>query len=226
MISLCLATKRPKSFKKMCESALETATNSEDIEFVSYHDDDVPYEYVGNHKEVRGETKNLNQMINACQKKATGDIYMFTCDDFLFLSNDWDTYIHRTFDAYDDKIVFVAPDNTDWKRWGFGVVGFLHKNWIDTVGFMPEELGEATDRWINEVALMVGRRTKLDDVLVHHTNEQDEVHRNKKRVCKANRWNQRYIEFYEQRLEEAGKLRAYIEKHNHILHSQSRTCCV
>lgn len=226
MISICLATKqRPLYFKNMCLSALDNAKNKDDIEFVSYHDiwDKSVYGYFGKHKELVGEPQILSRMINDLRKVAEGDILMFTCDDFMFTSKNWDEEVLNAFAKFDDRIAFVAPDNTDWNRWGFGVVGFLHRNWINAVGyFMPTYLGEATDRWINDVALMINRRVKLDTMTMHHLNVQDAVHADKKKICLKNKWNQRYGEYAEQRKLDAERLSNAIENY-YLLHSQQGT---
>ena len=225
MISICLATReRPEAFKRMCWSAWKHAKHKQDIEFVSYHDNDdtSKYEYIGKHTEVVGRTKPLSEMIQACYPSAQGPIYMFVADDFLFETYNWDQKVKDVFEKSNDKILFVAPDNSDWKRWGFGVVGFLHKNWIETVGhFLPTILGESTDRWVNDVALALDRRVHLKNVKVHHTQIRDHIHDRKKMVCRRNRWNQRYGEFGNYREAEVQLLKAFInEQNNHILHSQ------
>ena len=87
MISICLTTReRPAIFKQMCVSALANAVNPDDVEFISYHDLDDPskYEYIGNHKEIYGDTMTISEMMNACYAEASGDICMFIADDFLF----------------------------------------------------------------------------------------------------------------------------------------------
>ena len=110
MISICTPTRgRPESFKKMCLSVLENATEPDDIEFIVYRDDDDEsvYEYIGNHKEIVGERIIQSQMYNECYKIATGSIYMFLPDDMLFCTKDWDTYVKEAFDKSVDKIIFV-----------------------------------------------------------------------------------------------------------------------
>ena len=137
MISICLPTRgRPEAFKRMCQSALTLATNPNDIEFVSYHDNDDPavYEYIGNHKEVFGARIIQSNMYNFCYKVATGPICAFIPDDCVFYTQGWDEIIRGIFDASGDKILFVHP-NDKYHRSRFGALGFLHKNWIDTVGY-------------------------------------------------------------------------------------------
>lgn len=170
MISICLPTRgRPEAFKRMCLSVLDNASNPNDIEFVIYrdNDDNALYEYVGNYKEVRGERIVQSQMFNKCQNVATGPLFMWTCDDIYFVTKNWDKMITETFNDSKDKIIFVHP-NDRYHRSRFGVVGFLHKNWIDTVGyFLPPyfSTGQA-DKWINDLANIINRRVFLREVRI------------------------------------------------------------
>lgn len=219
MISLCLATrKRPEIFKKMCLSALDMALEPNDIEFVSYHDNDdnSVYEYIGNHQEVVGERIILNRAFNETQKIAKGDIYMFIADDCIFKTKGWDKRIKETFDEYPDKIVLVCPDNDNWGVWKFGVVGFLHKNWVDTVGYFlpPYKDGQSADRWLNAVAVEINRRVHLLDVIVEHVNIKDDVHQEKKIKGQKSKQTKRYWlpEMEEIRKKEIQLLRDFINK--------------
>ena len=224
MISICLASrKRPEPFKEMYLSAIVMADNPSDIEFIVYRDDDDETEY---HKSeniiyITGPRKNLVEMVNKCYKKASGDIFMHFCDDMVFKTAHWDTKAKKMFETYSpDKILLLCPDNSDWNRWGFGTTFFLHKNWVDVLGyFLPPYLGEGTDRWLNDVALLARRRLHDFDITTNHRNIKDKVHEEKKRLCRKNRWNQRYDEFYDKRVEESEKLRKFIDENNHILHS-------
>lgn len=174
MISICLPTRgRPESFKQMCLSALENAFEPNDIEFVSYHDkdDDSVYEYVGNHKEVVGERMLQSATFNECQKIAKGPIFMFMVDDMVFETKGWDTIVRETFEASNDKILFAYPNDGIGHHAGFGVVGFMHKNWIDTVGYFlpPYFAAQRADNWINALAGRIGRRVCLEHVSLKHT---------------------------------------------------------
>ena len=187
MISLCIPTRaRGEIFKQMCLSALKTASYPESIEFVTYHDNDdkTPYEYIGNHKEIYGERALVTVLANECQKVATGPIYMFSGDDYTFETPGWDDKVREVFDNYPDKIVLVCPNAGNWDTWGFGTIGFLHKNWVDAIGHFLPPYPEASsaDKWINEVADTIGRRTYLSDVKITHSNINDQVHRDKNRL--------------------------------------------
>lgn len=220
MISICLATrKRPEPFKKLCQSALLLADNPKNVEFVSYHDDDdrTKYEYFGNHREVIGPRSiDIFKMANECQKAATGPIFMFTADDFYFETPHWDTEVLKEFEKYQDKIVLVCPDGDSWFRWAWGPVGFVHKNWIDALGYLlpPCDGGQAADKWLDELARSIGRNVRLMSVVVQHTNRKDFIHRKKNARCREGRWTWKYRQpdMIEQRKKDAEKLRCLLFK--------------
>jgi len=227
MISICVATrKRPKCYERLVDSALTLSDNPSNIEFVSYHDldDDSVYEYKGNHFEIYGDRGiDIFKMANECQKKATGPLYMYTADDFYFVDKGWDTEVINAFDKYEDKIVLVCPDGAFWRNWRIGVVGFLHKNWVDTVGYLlpPYHGGQAADRWVNELAVSVKRRERINSRVVH-SNEKDETFHAKNSRCFRQKWTRKFNspESVEQRRLDAEKL------NNRILYGSARTAGV
>jgi len=170
MISICLPTRgRPEFFKRMCLSVLDNASEPNDIEFISYHDNDDAsiYEYFGNHKEVVGDRINHSQTFNECYKIAVGPIYMFAADDMVFYTKEWDKHVKEAFDQSVDKIIFVYANNK-YTRSSFGTIGFLHKNWINAVGYFTPPYFAAwyTDHWINNVAAKINRRVFLRQVVL------------------------------------------------------------
>lgn len=202
MISILLSTKnRPESFKRMCQSCYETADNQQDLEFVFYRDSDDAsiYQYacpcLGAYREVRGsEAQYPNGMFNECFKSARGEIYCFIADDFVFETPSWDSRVREAFDKYPDRIVLVSPNNSEWKTWGFGTVGFLHKNWTDAVGYFAPTLDgtQGFDRWLYDIASSLGRLEKLEDVFIEHHSVRDKVHWEKNAKGRAERWTRKY----------------------------------
>lgn len=196
MISLCLATKgRPEYFRDMWKSALDNAESPEEIEVSCYRDidDNSVYEYPPNFRVMRGSGDHtILLMMDEAQKVATGPIFMFVADDFIFETKGWDVEVLREFSKYPDKIVLVCPDGDWWERWGYGVLGFVHKNWVDAIGyFIPPFRGaESADRWVNELAVLINRRVKLDSVRLRHLNIRDEIHLNNHRRNRG--WRSRY----------------------------------
>lgn len=222
MISICLPTRgRPEFFKRMCMSALETAFEPNDIEFVSYHDHDdtAVYEYVGNHKQVIGPRIIQSHMFNMCQKVAKGPIYMFMVDDMVFETKGWDAKVKEVFEASDDKILFAYPSDGIPRHAGFGVVGFVHKNWIDTVGYLlpPYFVAWYADNWINALAGRIDRRVYLDQVNLKHTSLFDgEVSKDYTEVINNSKKIYYSKERHDERERDAMLLQAFIDKNKTV----------
>jgi hypothetical protein len=164
MISLCIPTRnRPDIFKLMCQSVLNTVSNPNNVEFSVYRDDDDKsvYEYMGNYKEIRGKRIYPNAAMNECQKAATGPIYLFMPDDIIFKTKGWDEQVKDTFDKSADKIIFVYF-NDHRCGYRYGAIGCLHKNWIDTIGYIfHPDLCRRGDVWVNQVANNISRKVYL-----------------------------------------------------------------
>lgn len=179
MISICIATRnRPDLFKRVCLSLLNNALNPNDIEFIIYRDkdDESVYEYVGNHREIIGERKGLHHAYNELVKIATGPIYMGTSDDVICLTANWDNMVNVAFDQYPDKILFVYP-HTHRCSHRFGAVGFVHKDWIDTVGYwFHPDLTNRGDCWINHVADRLNRKFYIGEMDTYHIKLNDKTH--------------------------------------------------
>lgn len=170
MISICVPTRgRPEFFKRMCLSSLKNASNPNDIEFVIYrdNDDNSIYEYFGNHQEVVGDRINHSQTFNECYKIAAGPIYMLGADDMVFYTKEWDIRVKEAFDQSADKIIFAYP-NDRYARSRFGTNPFLHKNWIETVGYFAPPYFAAwySDYWLNDVATKINRRVFLRGAVI------------------------------------------------------------
>jgi hypothetical protein len=184
---------------------------------VSYHDidDSSVYEYIGNHKEVVGERGiGIFRMANECRRVATGDIYMFTADDFFFEDRGWDTLVYNEFAKCNDRILFVCGEGKYWKNWRFAPVGFVSKNWCDTLGYLlpPYHGAQGADKWINELAVSIGRRVKIP-TRITHDNIKDEIHNEKNKKSLREGWRTLYHtpEMAKIRAEEVQKLRSFIE---------------
>lgn len=202
-------------FKRFCQSVLDTAANPENIEFVVYKgtDDNSPYEYLGNHKIIVSKNLGFDGGIDRCQQAAAGPIYGFFPDDIVFESQGWDKMVEEAFNGSPDKIIFVYPnDNIFHKK--YGAVGFLHKNWIDTVGhFLVPALVRRGDVWLNRVARALGRQYFLQNMRIKNFDiRDDETHQDYLKVIADNNTLEKYRspEMTQARREDARKLRQFI----------------
>jgi Glycosyl transferase family 2 len=168
---LCPTRNRPDSVRRLINSGLDTAYGP--VEFIFYCDLDAPLpKDVTERPEVKvinGERITLSQMWNECQKLATADVFMQCGDDVVFRTKNWDKRILDTFEEYPDKVAFVFCNAKDWGD-KLGTHGFLHRKWVETVGYFtpPHFTSDFGDKWIDELGRLVGRRVYLSDVVTEH----------------------------------------------------------
>lgn len=174
MISLLVPTRgRPLNVARMAESARATA--SSEIEFIFRVDDDDPdamparMDY-SDTTVLIGSRTTLSQLWNECQLAATADIFMQCDDEVIFRSDGWDQKVMSAFADYPDRIAFVHGQDLHQPAGTFGALGFLHRRWVDTVGYFPPPYFSCDygDTWLNDVANAIGRRRYLPDVITEH----------------------------------------------------------
>lgn len=175
MISLLVPTRgRPSGLRRMVDSAFEHASAPGTFEVVAVVDDD-DFSYEGMWELyntttiIKTKRTLLSLYWNLAYEEAKGPIYMHASDDIVFQTPDWDLKVEEAFDKYPDKIVFVYGDDGDPTHKNFGTHGFLHKQWVDAVGYFvpPYFSSDWNDTWLNEVADKIGRKEKID-ILTEH----------------------------------------------------------
>lgn len=189
MISLLTPTRgRPTNMLRLCRSAEETADNPNNIEIVFYIDNDDEISLNQFHEICDigfainvyaqiGERILMSNMWNECYKIAAGSIYMYCGDDIIFRTEKWDKEIIEVFDKYNDKIVLVhgrdgfeeSPNTTNWNE-QLATHGFIHRNWVETVGyfFPPYFSSDVNDAWLSAVAIALNRKVYLPDIFTEH----------------------------------------------------------
>lgn len=202
----------------MVDSARDTAT--EDIEVVCYVDTDEPRlsEYRGlDVKLFTTPRTTLSKYWNMACERATGDIFMHCGDDLIFRTHGWDEMVKNKFEEYPDRIVFVHgndghPDKDRAK--GFGTHGFLHKNWVDAVGYFvpPHFSSDYNDTWLNDVSEMIHRKAYVP-ILTEHMHpafqkgELDKTHQERIIRHQTDNVDQLYSQTIDERRKDAEKLR-------------------
>jgi hypothetical protein len=155
----------------MIRTAIETADtplefvarlDADDKRIAAYNGDGVRY--------VTGGRCLLSDAWNECYVHSSGDIVMHCGDDITFNTAGWDTQVEEAFAACPDRILFVHGDDLGPHGHEFGTHGFLHRNWVDTIGYFVPPLfsSDWNDVWLNEVANELGRRRSLPFVTEHH----------------------------------------------------------
>lgn len=166
MISLLLASRgRPWQLNRMIDSAISHA--SSDIEIVVIVDDDDSYPEDSRVKMFSVPRTTLSKYWNIAYEKARGPIYMLCNDDVVFQTEGWDRIVERAFESYPDGIVLVHGSDGEEKE--HGALPFIHRNWVEAVGYFvpPYFSSDFADTWLNEVAVALGRRVKVD-ILTEH----------------------------------------------------------
>lgn len=175
MISLLLPSRgRPDSLLRMVRSANQTADDPDDIEFIVILDIDggayQTFASITNLKFFSTERTLLSKYWNMAYEQAVGPIYMHCADDIVFHTKGWDTKVKDAFRQYPDRIVLVYGDDGDPnEEKNFGTHSFLHKNWVDALGYFvpPYFSSDFNDTWLNELADAIGRKVKIDIFTEH-----------------------------------------------------------
>lgn len=223
---LCPTRKRKKNIENLITSAIKTAFDPKNIEFIFYIDEDdlESIDFLQNQAEDKniiylvGPRIILSEMWNRCSERASSKIMMHCGDDILFKSNNWDFKILQEFNKYDDKIVFIHGNDCCHGA-NLGTHGFLHRNWINAVGyFVPPYFScDFNDTWLTEVSDMIKRHIYLPEVITEHMHpslnkaELDSTHQ--ERIARGNKDNvhEIYNSLIDKRKEDAKKLRNFIE---------------
>lgn len=183
MISLLTPTRgRPANMLRLCKSVEKTAQNPNDIEIVFYIDIDDTESKEQFHEICDiGLTTNvyacigkrilLSETFNRCLDISDGPYYMLCADNIVLRTKNWDTMVLDKFAEYPDKIVLVhGKDNPDDHIPSLAKHPFLHKNWINIIGYFcpPYFSSGYNNKWLTMVADIIKRREFLPNLLTEH----------------------------------------------------------
>lgn len=175
LISLLLPTRqRPHNLKRLVDSIHATASRPEEIELVTRHDSDddtyddldldIEWIKIGGPRGIA----NLSTFWNDCYASCSGEIIMHCGDDIVFRTFAWDTVVRDAFDETPDNILFAYGYDGIQPR-DFGTHGFVHRKWIETVGYLfpPLFQSDYNDCFLNDVAKLVDRHLFIDIYTEH-----------------------------------------------------------
>lgn len=178
MISLLLPTRqRPGNLRRLVDSINATKA-SEMIELVTYIDDDddsyddleldISWHKVRGPRNISGLV-NLSVMWNECYEVACGDILMHCGDDIVFRTDGWDFIVYQAFEVVEDKILFAFGRDGIQDANNFGTHGFIHRRWIDAVGYLfpPLFVSDYNDTFLNDVSKLIGRHRQIEIYTEH-----------------------------------------------------------
>lgn len=224
MISVLVPTRnRPDGVRRLLDSAYATAKT--DVEFVFYvdDDDDSSTAIMGEYDDVSitiGPRIVLSEMWNACATLARHDVMMHCGDDIVFRTDGWDERVLDEFDQYGDKIIFVHGRD-GYQDGRVGTHGFLHRNWIDAVGYFvpPYFSSDYNDLWLTEVADALHRRRYVPTIYTEHMHPVigkgtwDQTHQERLKRHQQDDVAKIYRDTAPQRAEDVRKLKAVIKTH-------------
>lgn len=176
---LCPTRHRPEGLKRLIFSALNNSTNSQNVKFGFYIDDDdqESANFLANLGEdrkhvwyIQGPRLHMLSEASNILARATEGILFFCGDDVEVETKGWDYLVEDTFDHSEDKILLLYGDD--------GIQGaklathfFIHKEWVHALGHVipPIFTGDWVDNWVTEVSTRIGRKIYLPELkLTHH----------------------------------------------------------
>jgi len=225
MITIIFPTRnRPNNITRMVDSIVRTISDINNVELLVYIDDDdvesIPALTAAAERisvnAIQGNKMPGSQMYNAIFKEARGDIIMFSADDIVFNTPNWDLLVQKEFDAYEDKILLVYG-NDGYQNGRIATHGFIHRYWVELVGYvLPPKLASAyTDEWMTDLAIRVGRKCYRPDLLTEHMHPavgkapMDDVYKN--RIEVAGDIGAYYRSLEPDRIRDAETLKGFIE---------------
>jgi glycosyltransferase involved in cell wall biosynthesis len=171
-ISIVFPTRnRPDNVRRLYTSVMETSQTMPEI-YVYIDDDDTITPPVCKELGIRYMTgprmRKMASCFNELAQSAVGDILMYIGDDFIFRTKHWDVSVLDAFSKFPDKILLAYPNDGGWGE-QLATAGFLHRNWINAVGYLfPIDFFQWADNWLQALADGVGRRVYLGSVLIEH----------------------------------------------------------
>jgi len=190
-IALLLPSKnRLNKFLTFLTSVVATAKDIKNITIILGIDEDDPnfdnYKRIANNLDFidflsfpkdtfkRG---GLSIYWNTMVKECTHDILAMVGDDMIFKTKDWDEKIINTFKEQDDNIHLVfcndgmrGPGNKHENASPFPVNSFLHRDYIDTVGWYVQDIEPKgfQDTYLDKIFDLLRRKIYFHDIIIKH----------------------------------------------------------
>jgi len=190
-IALLLPSRnRLNKFLTFLTSVLATTNNIKNIRIVLGVDEDDPmyekYERIADNLDFidfitfpEGSFKKggLSIYWNTMVQKNNYDILAMVGDDMIFKTNDWDKKIIETFKSKQDNIHLVfcndgmrGPGNKYENAPPFPVNSFLHRDYVDTVGWYVQDIEPKgfQDTYLDKIFEVLDRKIYYHDIIIKH----------------------------------------------------------
>jgi len=196
--------------------------------YYNYLQHNVPFIRVITFKN-NGKFLGLSTMWNEMAKQTTDvDIYAMIGDDMTFLTQDWDVEIIKEFENGPKDNILMVHCNDGMRGYGnkyltvapFPVNFFIHKKYVETVGYFVEPYIENIheDTWANLIFTNLNRKKYRHDILIKHLHVSevggtydkitDNLEKLRVGVWDNNNWQ---TQFQKEINEELAKLKAVME---------------
>ena len=165
MISLLCPTRgRPEQYKRMCESAKETAIR--DINIIAYVDDDDPKRDEYPQDVIIGPRLALAPAYQYLYEHSTAPIVMMCADDIVFRTKGWDAEVEEK--APKDGIFVISYDDLGRPRKEDGHP-FIGRRFIEIMGYFtyPKLSHSCVDNWVVDIAKKINRYIYSDIIIEH-----------------------------------------------------------
>ena len=173
-ISILVPTrKRPKNVRRIVSSILNNAHEPNQTEILFYidEDDDTFPDDILQHniRKIVGPRLWLSIMQNILYFNCRGEIIMYAGDDVVFSTPNWDQIVRSEFNKFEDKLILLYGDDRAWYGDKIAIHGFLHRNWINLLGYFVTPLrNSAYDMWHTENARKLGRLVYVPSLVFEH----------------------------------------------------------
>lgn len=157
----------------MIESALQTSSTPESIEFIVYADsDDVSMKNFAqlNTRIIFGSKMSISRMTNTCYQNSKGNILMYAADDIIFKTDLWDTMVLETTKTIDSNYFLIHGDDLGQTSNKIATHGFVSREFADRLGYLlpPYFYADFCDTWLTSVAKYSKSRVELKDLIIEH----------------------------------------------------------
>ena len=161
---LCPTKGRPEQFKRMCDSARETAYG--DINILAYLDSDDTGRDKYQEDMFIGEPMPLGPAYQFLYNKSKADIVMMCADDIVFRTPGWDVKVKEK--APLDGVFLCSFDDLGRPRKEDGHP-FLGRKFVELIGYFtyPKLQHSCVDNWVVDIAKGVNRYIYSDIVVEH-----------------------------------------------------------
>ena len=114
---------------------------------------------------------------NTMVKKCDHEILAMVGDDMIFKTQDWDEKIIDTFKEKDDNIHLIhcndgmrGPGNKYENASPFAVNSFVHRDYIDTVGWYVQDIEPKgfQDTYLDKLFEVISRKIYFHDIIIKH----------------------------------------------------------